>query len=106
MMRNTRSPTMKPHMVIFVTGLTAFLPTLSLAQWQPDGVPICTQADEQLFADIISDGAGGAIAVWSDRRDGTQYDIFVQRLDAAGVPQWTEDGVALCTAAHDQIAPT
>ena len=101
---------MKPLAAIAVFGFfTVFHPFITdapLAQWQPDGAPVCTESHEQLYASIVADGTGGAIVTWSDFRSGTHYDIFAQRLDASGVPQWTVDGVALCTAANDQIAPT
>ncbi len=97
---------MKPRVAITATFLSAFLPAASLAQWEPDGIAICTQEDDQRYATIVSDGAGGAIVTWSDFRSGTHYDIFAQRLNASGVPQWAANGVALCAAANDQIAPT
>jgi predicted lipoprotein with Yx(FWY)xxD motif len=50
---------------------------------------------------IVSDGAGGAIIAWSDGRDGA-YDIYAQRLNAAGVPQWTLDGIPVCTQPNGQ----
>ena len=68
-------------------------------QWTANGVALCTAAGAQIDATIISDGAGGAIVSWQDNRSGTNYDIYAQRINAAGAPQWTADGVALCTAA-------
>jgi len=74
-------------------------------QWTADGVALCTAAGEQLGQTITSDGAGGAIVTWSDSRSGTNYDIYTQRVNASGVPQWTADGVPLCIAANDQSSP-
>ena len=74
-------------------------------QWTADGVALCTAAFEQLSPTIVSDGAGGAIVAWYDSRNGAYTDIYAQRVDAAGVPQWTADGVALCTAANNQLYP-
>ena len=45
---------------------------------------------------------GGAIAVWYDHRSGTGVDLYARAIDAAGVPQWTADGVPVCTDASDQ----
>jgi hypothetical protein len=73
-------------------------------QWTLGGVALCTTAANQ--ATIASDGAGGAIVTWQDYRSGTNYDIYAQRVDAAGAPQWTADGVALCSAASNQGNPT
>jgi len=75
-------------------------------QWTADGVALCTAANDQINPTIASDGAGGATVTWQDFRSGTSYDIYAQRVSAAGVPQWTADGVALCTTANDQIHPT
>jgi hypothetical protein len=39
----------------------------------------------------------------SDARDGAaNTDIFAQRLNGAGVPQWTANGVAVSKASADQ----
>lgn len=74
-----------------------------------DSVALSTAANDQSSPTIVSDGMGGAIATWRDYRNGSALanaDIYAQRVNAAGVPQWTADGVALCTAANDQGPPT
>ena len=76
-----------------------------VTQWTADGVALCTAAGDQLSPQITSDGSGGAIVTWYDNRGGATTDIYVQRIDASGTPQWTADGVALCTAVNDQVAP-
>jgi hypothetical protein len=68
-------------------------------------VALCTAIDAQYNPQIASDGSGGAIVVWYDRRNGSDYDIYVQRVNSTGVVQWTTDGVALCALAGDQAAP-
>ncbi len=42
---------------------------------------------------VVSDGAGGAVAVWRDRRDGHEA-IFAQRVQD-GSPTWESDGVTI-----------
>jgi hypothetical protein len=74
------------------------------ADWTLDGVPVCAAANNQDSPDLVSDGAGGAFIVWTDARSGTR-DIYARRVDAAGTPLWTADGVAICTASADQGAP-
>jgi predicted lipoprotein with Yx(FWY)xxD motif len=74
-------------------------------QWTADGVALCTAGSDQPSPTITSDGAGGAIVTWQDLRNGPA-DIYAQRVSADGAPQWTPDGVALCTAANDQTYPT
>jgi hypothetical protein len=73
-----------------------------VVQWT---APLCTAAGDQLPGMILSDGGGGAIASWSDSRNGDP-DIYAQRVNAAGAVEWTIDGVALCTVAGDQVNPT
>jgi len=74
-------------------------------QWAPNGIALCTAPEHQFINAIVSDGAGGAIVVWEDYRNGTS-DIYVRRVSASGTPLWTANGVALCTAVNDQYAPT
>ncbi len=75
-------------------------------QWTADGVTLSTATEHQYFPRITSDGAGGAIVTWWDLRGGSDWDVYAQRVSAFGSAQWTTDGVALCTAASDQSAPT
>ncbi|MGI8905922.1 MAG: hypothetical protein ACR2IE_05465 [Candidatus Sumerlaeaceae bacterium] len=74
-------------------------------QWTANGVAVSTAANHQRDPQIAADGAGGAIITWHDDRSGTGSDIYAQRVNAAGAPQWTADGVAVSTAADDQLDP-
>ena len=73
-------------------------------QWTIDGVAICTATNVQDNPQIASDGAGGAIITWEDKRTGT-FDIYAQRVNASGATQWSSNGVAVCTAAGAQELP-
>jgi FlgD Ig-like domain len=73
--------------------------------WAPNGVALCTVPGGQLSPRIASDGAGGAIVAWYDIRNGADWDIYASRVNAAGVPQWAANGVAICTAPNDQYTP-
>src|SRR5258706_474435 len=75
-------------------------------QWGADGGGLSTAGGGQLDPKIVLDGAGGAIVTWYDIRSGTNYDIYAQKVNAAGLPQWIANGVALSTAAGNQFAPT
>src|SRR5439155_1262541 len=76
------------------------------SRWTVDGVALCAATGLQRFPRIVSDGAGGAIIALEDHRNaGTYTDIYARRVDAGGVPQWTADGVALCTASGPQAFP-
>jgi hypothetical protein len=89
--------------ITILTVLAAF-PWSAHAQWQFNGVPIATATGIQLYSVIIPDLAGGAIIAWQDARSGSN-DIYVQRVNSAGIPLWTAGGVALCTAANGQLLP-
>ncbi len=73
--------------------------------WHADGVAVCTAAHDQLNPEVVSDGSGGVIVAWDDRRSGADADMYAQRLNPSGTAQWTLDGLAVCTAPGDQIAP-
>ena len=94
-------------MKFFLTVILNVLVLSSFAQWSNDATvntPVCTATDDQTNTAIVTDGAGGAIIVWSDNRSGN-YDIYAQRVNAAGVVQWQANGVAICTAAGNQFFP-
>ncbi|HEY5132694.1 MAG TPA: FlgD immunoglobulin-like domain containing protein, partial [Candidatus Krumholzibacteriaceae bacterium] len=48
-------------------------------QWPTDGAAVCTATGDQYFPSIASDGAGGAIVAWADKRNGN-FDIYAQRV--------------------------
>jgi hypothetical protein len=95
-------------------GLTIFS-IHSQAQWSTDptvNTAVCTAPNDQLTVGstqsgptIISDGSGGAIIAWSDKRADVN-DVYAQRLSVNGVAQWTANGVAICTATNAQAIPT
>ena len=64
-------------------------------QWPAGGVALCTAPDNQQDVVIASDGSGGAIAVWTDGRSGTDYHLYAQRIDGHGTTLWTENGVPI-----------
>ncbi|MBI5711007.1 MAG: hypothetical protein HZC42_12015 [Candidatus Eisenbacteria bacterium] len=79
------------------------------AGWPAEGVVLCTVPQGPGLTALVSDGAGGAYAVWDDwRRGATQadFDIYAQRVTASGVlaPGWPADGLPLCTASNTQWA--
>jgi hypothetical protein len=74
------------------------------ALWTADGVAVSTAGSNQSSPVVISDGAGGGIIAWQDRRS-SRDDIYAQRINSSGTSQWLSNGVPLCTAAFDQEAP-
>lgn len=73
-------------------------------QWTTDGAPICTATSNQSSPNIVTSSNGNSIITWEDKRNGLK-DIYAQSIDANGIPLWTLNGVAVCTAANDQTLP-
>jgi hypothetical protein len=75
--------------------------------WTDNGVAVADLAAAQIYPQIAGDGYGGAIIAWMDYRNGGSrgYDIYSQRVDAGGNPQWTTNGVAVCDTTGDQYEP-
>jgi hypothetical protein len=73
-------------------------------EWPTGGVLLCGPGGAPAMPAIVSgDSLGGAIVAWEDRRSGNR-DIYARRITDSGVPQWAENGVALCVAGGDQYA--
>src|SRR5579862_8346023 len=71
--------------------------------WSGNGVAVCTADSDQVSPAIVSDGNGGAIIAWQDKRNGS-YDIYAQRVNGSGVSQWSPaSGDSVCKAAFDQV---
>jgi len=95
---------MKCHSVCLLIILAANL----WAQWSSDSTvnnPICTAANYQQFPQLVDDGNGGAIIVWEDSRFFNDDNIYSQLISSDGYPAWTIDGVAVSSAADDQVTP-
>jgi hypothetical protein len=73
--------------------------------WATDGVAVCTATGEKRHAQMASLGMDGVVIAWEDSRGASVSNIYAQRLDAAGIIQWTTDGVAVCPAASIQQYP-
>jgi hypothetical protein len=73
--------------------------------WTPNGLPVTTAIGGQFAPKIVPDGAGGAVVVWTDGRNGADNDLYAQRIDTNGAPQWTAGGVAISATTGHQHAP-
>jgi hypothetical protein len=70
--------------------------------WPQNGKAICTGSGEQSGASIGSDGSGGAILTWKDKRNGTDYDIYAQRVRGDGGLHWESGEQCICDMTKDQ----
>jgi len=64
--------------------------------WAANGVPVCEAAGWQQEPQVRRSGTDRFVFSWSDGRYGLS-DIFAQSVDLNGAPQWTTDGVTVCT---------
>ncbi len=77
--------------------IVAALVSPALAQWTADPVtntPIVTAGGEQVQPKIVPTSDGGAYISWFDNRAGG-YDVYLQRINAAGEALWQRDGVLI-----------
>jgi len=81
--------------LVLLSGLTS-------AQWSADAAAnqfLSDQDGEQTQAKIVATGDGGFYVSWFDSDPGGSpafgYDVYLQRLDERGEPQWAEDGVVI-----------
>jgi PKD repeat protein len=74
-------------------------------QWTINGMPVSVASNDQKYPHVASDGQGGAFIVWQDKRNGTDYDIFAQRVLSNGVALWNTNGITICAAFGVQDAP-
>lgn len=74
--------------------------------WGAGATPVVTEAGDQLRPVLASDGSGGALLAWEDRRSGGISKIYAQRVNTWGGAMFTPGGVRLCDAAGDQLAAT
>ena len=78
--------------------------TFTPGTWQQDGVALSSFNDEEGDAEIVSDGAGGAVVVWGAGTPSIGFDLYAQAVDATGSILWPENGVPVATASGDQSA--
>ncbi len=74
--------------------------------WDANGLPICTEANQQLTPQIVSDGSGGYVITWSDQRAAVANgNIYAQRINQNGIASWAVNGVLICDFTGNQSNP-
>jgi len=67
-------------------------------QWGSSPMRVCDNTVGNQFNPMIAgDDLGGAIVVWEDIRLLVQVDLYAQRINAAGMRQWSADGVVVAS---------
>jgi hypothetical protein len=76
--------------------------------WESNGVAACAGQWTIIgfeYPDIASDGDGGAIITWHDYRNGTDFDIYAQRIAKNGLRKWAPNGIPICSTPQNQREP-
>ncbi|MDI6767396.1 MAG: T9SS type A sorting domain-containing protein [Bacteroidota bacterium] len=73
-------------------------------RWSTNGVPVCTSPDNQYYPQLATDGIGGVVVTWQDRRSG-RYVIYAQHIDSSGNSDWPANGLYISTGSGDQMDP-
>ena len=95
--------------LIFIIASFILYPSTCRAQWEPDGLNLCSAPDRPDYSKVAADGQGGAVIVWVDFRHGTPdatlASIYAQRVDSLGNELWTPGGVRISPSQYDQLYP-
>ena len=91
-------------MRVFLTLLVlAVLPAAALAVWSADpqvNLAIADRPNDQVVPKIAARADGGCYVGWFDLASGN-YDVYLQRLDAAGNEQWAHNGILVSDHTQD-----
>lgn len=90
--------------VALIAGATTFVPHPAHAAWEPNGVAVCAASGDQTRPVVVADGQGGAFVVWEDART-LPPQVYAQRLNALGDPQWGAHGIQVSSGTYSQTAP-
>jgi hypothetical protein len=69
-------------------------------QW-PANVFAASVSSAQTAPQVYMTTSGSACVVWVDNRN-HNLDLYAQKIDANGLPQWSLPGVTICKASNDQ----
>lgn len=75
--------------------------------WTSNGAVVCNAGYSQINPRVEFASTGGIYVVWQDKRNGVDYDIYAQKLDANGVRQWNvaNNGIWVCSTVGAQSNP-
>jgi hypothetical protein len=74
-----------------------------LLKWAIDGIALTTT--QSFVQGAVEDGSGGVIITWVDLRNGNDFDIYAQRFNGQGQPQWTTGGIQVSASEGFQTNP-
>ncbi|MDZ7725149.1 MAG: T9SS type A sorting domain-containing protein [candidate division KSB1 bacterium] len=62
--------------------------------WEENGITITKNADDQTDVNVLINKDGNLFVIWDDSHSG-QSNVYVQKLNPEGLPQWPNNGVML-----------
>ncbi|GIV27413.1 MAG: hypothetical protein KatS3mg027_1227 [Bacteroidia bacterium] len=76
-------------------------------QWGSNGAVVCNAGNNQINPRLELVSGGGIYVVWQDKRNGVDYDIYAQKIDANGNRQWNvaNNGIWVCSTVGTQSNP-
>jgi hypothetical protein len=66
--------------------------SLGISLWNTNGIDICDTTSVQDLISITNDDSGGLLICWRDMRNLSSSQIYVQKVNSAGVQQWGNNG--------------
>jgi hypothetical protein len=68
--------------------------------WTPNGIAICDTLGAQAIS-FLCGIESNTIITWSDKR-GSDWDVYIQKVDSMGEGWWGSNGMPICTEIGDQ----
>ncbi len=81
--------------IVLVMAFLSLFSVQSFAQWPTDpstNLSIADRSSEQVIPKVAATSDGGCYVGWFDHASGN-YDVYLQRLDAAGNEVWPHNGI-------------
>ena len=82
-----------------------YIDSTGIAQWTTNGKVICNATNNQSAVDLKTNNIDGSYIVWKDKRGGTYYDIYMQKISYTGNISWANNGIVISNANYDQVNP-
>lgn len=73
--------------------------------WGKNAIPLAKVKADQSNPQLVTDGAGGALVAWEDKREPNNTRIYAQRISAGGQKIWAGGSRALTEIVSRQTVP-
>ena len=83
---------------------TQKIDAMGVGLWTNNGLAVCAFTENQSNPALVSDFEGGAFITWQDFRN-SNFDIYAQKINSAGVNQFISNGIVIGNAANSQQYP-